>query len=561
MINCQRIDKLLLILIGVLFAWFFLSSLSIAYQRAPQQDDAMFATVVKNFLRGEGWATNYGEQILFNPDLTAGPALLLPAAPLMAIFGNQPWVPAMTGTLVNITLTLIILCQLYNRSPGRPTALLAFLLSLSFFAVNDFKTFTGYYSSALLFLLALLLVSNQRYNTILRLAGFGVFAAIGLYIKPLILLCFLTAFPLLLTWFKQQAGIAVFKSSLFILLGFFIALAPWHAYKTTTLKKQGDAYQQAYEDYNQFFFEHHGSGLAQLREAKNPLAHLKQNTLKNANILQRYLNNHLGIPLAGLLFFSLACFAYFTGKFFFNLTSAPLVESVIACAVFVNLLWFISFSFAMTPGHAFFAVFLALFLFFYLIAVYAPSTHLAFFLCLLVSISLLPAHRPLLQAYSFRQDDPHLDNLSLRNVVNFVDNQPYTDPLASCGYAGAPWRIIYLRQNSDRVIDCYHLLEDALQRQPDGQYRWGNVPDFVLVVEGFGLLGSAKSQAYVLEPVLKLCSQQALYQQSFFNLCKISGAELTRLLDPNQTARELARYQRWYRTRLKSREDKKKAAI
>jgi hypothetical protein len=547
----QRLDKLLLMLVGILFIWFFLSSLSIAYQRAPQQDDAMFATVVKNFLRGEGWATNYGEKILFNPDLTAGPALLLPAAPLIALFGNQPWVPAITGALVNITLSLLILYQLYARHPGQPASLLAFLLALSLFAANDFKTFTGYYTSALLFVLALLLVSNPRYRVSYRLTGFGVLAAIGLYTKPLILLSFITTFPLLSIWLKKHLQLAAYKSGSLILLGFFITLAPWHLYKTTILEQQGDHYQRAYQEYNQFFFEHHGSGLAQFREAENTLGYLKKNTLKNANMLQRFLKNHLGIPLAMLFVFSLVCCFYFTGKFLLGSTRALLLESVIACVVFINLLWFICFSFAMTPGHAFFAVFLAIFLLFYLLTVYAPSTHTAVFLCLLVSALLLPAHKPLLQAYSFRQDDPAIDNASLQEIIHFVDSQSFPAPLASCGYGGAPWRMIYLRQSSGMIVDCYNLLEDALQQQTDGQYQWGSIPDFVLVVEGLGLLSAAQSQAYVLGPLLGLCSKNVLYQQSFFSLCKIQGADLIGQLDPNQTMRELSLYREWYQTRLK----------
>lgn len=547
----RRLDKLLLMLVYGLFIWFFVSSLSIAYHRAPQQDDAMFATVIKNFLQGEGWTTNYGEKILFNPDLTAGPALLLPAAPLIILFGNESWIPAITGALVNIALSLLILHQFHTRSFRRPAIFLAFLLSLSLFAVNDFKTFTGYYSSSLLFLLALLLTSNPRYKAYYRLAGFGVLAAIGLYTKPLILLSFIAAFPLVIIWFKKQGGIPLYKSSFFIFFCFFIALAPWHLYKISTLEKQGDQYQRAYQEYNTSFFEHHGSGIAQFKAAANKVDHLKKNTLKNTKILQRFLKNHLGIPLAVLIIFSaLSCF-YFAYKFLFSFSCPAFLETTIAVVVAANLLWFVCFSFALTPGHVFFAIFLAIFLFFYLITLYAPSVKTAIFLCLLASALLLPAHKPLIQAYSFRQDDPALDNSSLENIIAFIDGQTYEDPLASCGYANAPWRIIYLRQGTDMVVDCYHLLEDALQRRADGGYQWGEVPDFVLIGEAHSFFNSAKSQAYVLKPLLDLCSRNVLYQQPAFGVCRINGPELSRRLDPTQTAWELSRYQQWYRTRLK----------
>jgi hypothetical protein len=547
----HRLDKPLFILICGLFVWFFLSSLSIAYHRAPQQDDAMFATVVKNFLRGEGWATNYGEKIPFNPDLTAGPALLLPAAPLMALFGNQSWVPAISGALVNISLSLLILYQFYRRARFRPAVFLAFLLSLSLFAVNDFKTFTGYYSSGLLFVLALLLVSNPRYKPSHRLLVLGFFAATGLYTKPLILLSFIAIFPLIFFWYKKEYGVPVYRATFLIALGFFIAIAPWHLYKTNTLEKQGQEFQQAYKEYSRFFFEHHGSGIAHFREAENKFLYIKKNTLKNTKILKRHLKNHLGIPFYLLVFFSALSFFYYFYKFLFQSPQKTFFDASITAAIAANLLWFVCFSFAMTPGHAFFALFFVIFLLFYLIANYSPSNAVAVVICLAISACFLPAHPSLKQAYSFRADDPVMDNLLLQDGIHFINSQNYAEPLASCGYAGAPWRMIYLRQSSDQIIDCYHLLEDGLHRKENGQYQWQSVPDFLLVVEGVGLLGAAKSQAYVLEPLLALCSENVLYRHAYFGLCKINGAELISKLDPAQTASELSRYQGWYRTRLK----------
>lgn len=547
----SRLEKWSLVVISGLFIWFFLSSLSIAYHRAPQQDDAMFATVVKNFLRGEGWATNYGEKILFNPDLTAGPALLLPAAPLMTLFGNQSWVPAITGALVNIALSLLILYQLYKRATLRPAIFLAFLSSLSLFAVNDFKTFTGYYSSSLLFVFALLLVSNSHYKPLHRLILLGFLAALGLYTKPLILLSFMVIFPLIILWYKKEYRFPAYRSVTFILISFFITLAPWHLYKTTTLDKQDDQFQQAYKEYNRFFFEHHGSGLAQFKNAKNKFAYLQKNTLKNAKVLQRFLKNHLGLSFYFLVIFSVISFFYFNYKFLLHFSYLYFFEAAISSVIIANLLWFVCFSFAMTPGHAFFAVFFVVLLLFYLVATYSPSNAVAIVICLTISACLLPAHPSLKQAYSFRADDPALDNLLLQDGIRFINRQSYAEPLASCGYAGAPWRIIYLRQSSDQIMDCYHLLEDGLHRKEDGQYQWQNVPDFLLVVEGLGLLGAVRSQAYVLEPLLALCSENILYQHAHFGLCKINGAKLISKLDPTQTASELSRYQGWYRTRLK----------
>jgi len=469
---------------------------------------------------------------------------------LMALFGNQSWIPAITGALVNIALSLLILHQLYSRALSRPAIFLAFLLSLSLFAVNDFKTFTGYYSGSLLLVLSSLLVSNPRYKAPYRLLLFGFLAAIGLYTKPLILLSFIAVFPLIILWYRKEYGLPVYQTVLFVLLSFFITLAPWHLYKTATLQKEGPQFQQAYKEYNRFFFEHHGSGIAQFNNAEEKLSHIKKNTLKNVRILQRFLKNHLGVPFILLAAFSLFVWLYFIYKFFYISSSAFFLETAIASVIITNLLWFVCFSFAMTPGHAFFAVFFTLFLLFYLIATYSPSTSIAIILYLIISACLFPAHQPLKKAYSFRDDDPMIDAQSMKGVIHFIDEQQYHEPLASCGYAGAPWRMMYLQKSSDMIVDCYHLLADALQAEANGQYQWKSIPDFVLVVEGLGLLGAVKSQAYVLEPILEICTQNILYQHPYLSLCKISGTALVHRLDPTKTATELPRYQQWYQTRL-----------
>ena len=132
-------EKFLMYLICGLVVWFFVSSLSIAYHKAPQHDDAMFATIPKNFLNGYGWATSYGEKIPFNPDISTGPTLLIPAAIMIAAFGNQTWVPAMTGTLMNIALTCLVLWQLWQLTKNRSAAWFALLLSISIFMVMILK--------------------------------------------------------------------------------------------------------------------------------------------------------------------------------------------------------------------------------------------------------------------------------------------------------------------------------------------------------------------------------------------------------------------------------------
>src|SRR5215510_7938742 len=58
-----------------------------------QYDDAHNANVAKDLAFGVGYSTSYHELVPFNPEATTGPAMLLPAAAFVWLFGNRYWVP------------------------------------------------------------------------------------------------------------------------------------------------------------------------------------------------------------------------------------------------------------------------------------------------------------------------------------------------------------------------------------------------------------------------------------------------------------------------------------
>jgi hypothetical protein len=75
-------------------------------------DDSYNASVAKNLSLGRGFITSY-ETVnpvrRFNPEITTGPVMLVPAALLMKSFGNTHWVPKAVGAFFNFTLLLIML--------------------------------------------------------------------------------------------------------------------------------------------------------------------------------------------------------------------------------------------------------------------------------------------------------------------------------------------------------------------------------------------------------------------------------------------------------------------
>jgi len=104
---------------------------------------------------------------------------------------------------------------------------LALLLAISLFAVNDFKTFTGYYTCSLLFLFSLLFVLNKNHSSTIRFIVFGILAAIGFYGKPLILLSFLIAFPGILLVEKDLTFVKTGKLFSIALFSFIFIISPW----------------------------------------------------------------------------------------------------------------------------------------------------------------------------------------------------------------------------------------------------------------------------------------------------------------------------------------------
>jgi hypothetical protein len=555
------LDKLLFFFVCGLFIWFFASSLSIAYHKAPQHDDAMFATIPKNFLNGYGWATSYAEKIPFNPDISTGPTLLLPAMAIMAVYGNQTWVPAMTGAIMNISLAVLIAWQLWRLSKNRIAACFTLLLSISLFAVNDFKTFTAYYTASLLFLLALLIALNRNYSFVIRSFAYGALAAIGLYAKPLIMLSFLLAAPCILFF---EHGINFKRNCRFILLmltGFFLIFSPWNLYRSSVLSGYSQAYQSAHSEYRKKFFENHGTGIGQLKDSKDPFNYLRMNSRKNYRILSNFLLKENNYPIY-ILFavigatFIIAVRAYVqndaSGSSGSAFTFATFFPTTLALVILGNLSWYILLSFAMTPGHAFFLAFFSFFLTFTLIATLSRSNSIGIALCLLSVPFLQSRIPPLIEAYRFRVPDI-IDNTQIQNTLHYLETHNPRYPLASCGYNAAPYRLEYLLPKSQNFMDCYNVLEDNLARNKDGtNYYWKGSPGFTFAIEALSFLRAAQSQSYVLGPIADACQQHILFKEGIFIICEVSFDEIKNKLDATETAKNLVDYQNWYRTRIKT---------
>jgi hypothetical protein len=78
-------------------------------------DDAYNATVAKNLSAGYGYTTSFDSRIRFNPEVTTGPSLIIPAALFIHLFGTKYWVPAFSSSIISICLITIILIAMYYQ--------------------------------------------------------------------------------------------------------------------------------------------------------------------------------------------------------------------------------------------------------------------------------------------------------------------------------------------------------------------------------------------------------------------------------------------------------------
>jgi hypothetical protein len=106
---------------GLLIFFFFLVVYGHLFSEGlGAADDAFIAIVAKNLSMGYGYSysgiANETDGIfLFHPGINTGPPLILPAAGLIKVFGNQPWVPGLVTPTISIILLLLIFQQTVTR--------------------------------------------------------------------------------------------------------------------------------------------------------------------------------------------------------------------------------------------------------------------------------------------------------------------------------------------------------------------------------------------------------------------------------------------------------------
>jgi hypothetical protein len=152
-----------------------------------QYDDAHNANVAKDVAFGMGYSTSYHEIVPFNPEATTGPAMLLPAAAFVWLFGNRYWVPTFAVVVCLWTALGLVLFLLRRYLDPRAwwiaTALIAF--GLAVYDADEFGLL-GDVPGALLAIASVLVLCRQSAGD--RAWWAGLLLGVAIQVKLLVLL-------------------------------------------------------------------------------------------------------------------------------------------------------------------------------------------------------------------------------------------------------------------------------------------------------------------------------------------------------------------------------------
>lgn len=142
-------------------------------------DDSYISVAAKNLAYGKGYGTSlpgsYKDGVKnFDPGVTTGPLLVVPAAIMIKIFGNLPWITALTSVLINFVFILIIYILFY-KSKGLVKANI-FISIFIFFSfslaypnnIYLWHSLLGEIPAFLLTLIGILLLAFQKNNKTFR---------------------------------------------------------------------------------------------------------------------------------------------------------------------------------------------------------------------------------------------------------------------------------------------------------------------------------------------------------------------------------------------------------
>lgn len=213
-------------------------------------DDAAIADVAKSVAEGNGYALpiNFdgaSGRFPFNPNISTGPTLILPAAAAIAIFGADPRVPGLTKAIISIALLCWMLIEVIRRIDCSDGISYGMLLVLLVFLATSGANFVQWYAligelvAALFIILAALFITTSDNGTRSVTIG-GLCLGLAILTK---LLALLALFPILLFVIYDSRVSSVFtvrwRRLGYFTLGLSLPLLLFALWQSSSLGVQG----------------------------------------------------------------------------------------------------------------------------------------------------------------------------------------------------------------------------------------------------------------------------------------------------------------------------------
>lgn len=178
-------------------------------------DDAAISLVAKSVAEGHGYTMpiNFiGESgsFRFDPGISTGATLILPAAAALALFGNHPWIPGLTSAVISIGLLCWLGYLLLRRFGAREGSSYGLTLVVLLYLATSGPNFVHWYAligeipAALLIILAAFYVTEELHNRNKRFIS-GLLAGLAMQSKLLAFLA-LPALAIFALWGAQGVG-------------------------------------------------------------------------------------------------------------------------------------------------------------------------------------------------------------------------------------------------------------------------------------------------------------------------------------------------------------------
>lgn len=213
-------------------------------------DDAAISLVAKSVAEGHGYTIpiNFiGESgsFRFDPGISTGPTLILPAAAMLALLGNHPWIPGLTSAVISIGLLCwlgYLLLRRFGTKEGSSYGLtFVVLLYLATSGQNfvHWHALIGEIPAALLIILAAFYVTAEPHSRNKRFIS-GLLAGLAMQSKLLALLA-LPMLAIFALWGGRGIGRTWKDWQLFayFIAGFLVPNVAFEAWRLSVLGVHG----------------------------------------------------------------------------------------------------------------------------------------------------------------------------------------------------------------------------------------------------------------------------------------------------------------------------------